>query len=54
MGANALSIALTLFCFPGSLQTGKLLKEDTYDGVTVLVLEGRHNLRAAGCGSLLA
>ena len=32
------------FSFPNSLQTSSLLKEDTHDSVTALVLEGKHNL----------
>ena len=42
------------FCFLDSLQTCTLLEEDTHDGVTALLLEGKHNLWLVGCGSLLA
>ena len=54
MGGNPVSVALVPFCFLDSLQTCTLLEEDTHDGVTALLLEGKHNLWLVGCSSLLA
>ena len=40
--------ALAPFCFLDSLQASMLLEEDTHDGVTTLLLEGKHNLWLVG------
>ena len=40
------------FRFPDTLQTYTLMEEDTHGSVTVLLLEGKHNLWLVGCGSL--
>ena len=52
VGRNPVSAGLAPFCFADSLQTCTLLEEDNHDGVTALLLEGKHNLWLVGCGSL--